>query len=164
MSARAVDHVDPPSDRRYSDMERRDRTTLGLSLIARAFEAHGFRVIRAHGLQSATLLASAGSDEIEIQVRTANTRAGAPYWEQAKLRPRSNLYAGVALLLDGRDPAVYLIPSDAWRDPQPPLSDLQNPGGATPPEWRLNVTHDAPLTRFEVDRQLATIATGRHRL
>jgi hypothetical protein len=152
-----VEHVAAPADRRYGEMPVSQRTALGRSLVARALEERGFRVVSPDRRQRGLLLASAGAQEIEVQVRTANKRSGAPVWVQATFRPRPRLYAAAVLLLDGRAPAIYLIPSEAWLDPEPPLSDLQNPGGATPPEWRLNLTHDSQLARFAAEHQLPAL-------
>jgi hypothetical protein len=138
-------------------MGRSQRTALGLSLVARAWEQRGFQVVSPGGRERGRLLASAGTRQTEVHVRTANTRTGARFWVQARFRPRPGLYAAAVLLLDGRAPAIYVIPSEAWLDPQAPLSDLQNPGGATPPEWRLNLTHDSALARFAAERQLPTL-------
>ena len=60
---------------------------------------------------------------------------GPAYWRKSSLIPAANRYAGLALLEEGRQPQIYLIPSLDWRTPDGVLVDRTYEGSASAPEW-----------------------------
>lgn len=49
----------------------------------------------------------------------------------------SNRYLALVLLVEGLEPALYLIPSTAWREPVAPFSSRDYPGLKSEPEYGL---------------------------
>jgi hypothetical protein len=53
---------------------------------------------------------------IEIQVKSVRT-SGYVYMHKSKFLLREHLYLGLGLLLEGKPPELYLIPSRTWETP-----------------------------------------------
>lgn len=133
--------VDVPPDFNWdAALQPDDVGPLSVALVSEALADHGFNVRQPEDSTN-TLLARLGAREIEVQVRGARKRSGPPFWPKHRFDPREGLYAAVVILDHGKRPALYLIPSLAWREPDALLRDLPNPRGESPPEWRCNISH-----------------------
>jgi hypothetical protein len=63
------------------------------------------------------------------------------FFAKTKFQLRANLYAAVAVHLDGQPPSLYLIPSLAWQQPDELLAGHDYEGKRSKPEWGLNLSH-----------------------
>jgi hypothetical protein len=132
---------EPSSPKRFSwdALGRGDVGPLAVALVRDELASHGFQV-RQPDHRTSTLLARRGSRELEVHIRSARSRAGAPYWTKHGFALDEDRFAAVVILDNRKPPALYLIPSLAWHAPDDVLRDLPNPGGQTPPEWRFNIS------------------------
>jgi len=129
-----------PDDFSWESAFKRDEVgRLSVALVWEALIDHGFKAWQPDD-RTNTLLAGRRSREIEVHVRGARKRSGAPFWTKKSFDPREDLYAAVVILDAGKPPALYLISSLAWRAPDALLRDLPNPRGGAPPEWRCNIS------------------------
>jgi hypothetical protein len=66
-----------------------------------------------------------------------------------------HLYLAFGLLLDGKPPEIYLIPSTVWQEPNAVFvnREYEDEGLKSKPEWGLNISKKNMLTiepyRFE---------------
>ena len=62
------------------------------------------------------------------------------FMQKAKFQPRKNLYTAIVLFADQAQPALYLVPSEAWLKPDALLVSRDYPGKRSKPEWGLNLS------------------------
>ena len=63
------------------------------------------------------------------------------FFRKEYFKPRDNLYAAVVILLDGKSPELYLVPSNVWHKPDSLfVSRDYGPGKKSKPEWGLNLS------------------------
>lgn len=147
-----------PDGFNWQELDQSDVPRLAVALVREALIGHGLRV-RQPADHISTLLARRGDREIEVQVRSARKRSGAPFWRKQDFEPHEDLYAAVVILDTGRPPALYLVSSLAWRSPDDVLRDLPNRGGKTVPEWRFNITrkYDGLLAQHAFSKVVTTL-------
>jgi len=151
--------VDVPPDFNWdAALDRDDVGPLSVALVSEALVSHGFNV-RQPDDRTNTLLARRGSRQIEVHVRGARKRSGPPFWPKHRFDPQEGLYGAVVILDHGKRPALYLISSLAWREPDALLRDLPNPRGAAPPEWRCNISrkNDQLLAEHAFSKAVASL-------
>jgi hypothetical protein len=78
------------------------------------------------------------------------------FFPKDKFQLRHNLLAAVVILIEGEPPALYLIPSEAWAEPNALLADRRYEGKKSKPEWGLNISKkNMPLLEpYEFDRMV----------
>lgn len=76
-----------------------------------------------------------------------------------KFTPRRNLLATVALFLEGEEPRLHLIPSEAWLRPSGLLVGHDYEGKESKPEWGINLSEkNLPLlAEFAFDRSVRSL-------
>jgi len=76
---------------------------------------------------------------ISIQVKSIREK-GYVFMQKDKFELSPNLYLALAILTEGAEPALYLVPSEAWRNPDALLVDRNYVGKKSKPEWGLNLS------------------------
>src|SRR4051794_41940627 len=75
--------------------------------------------------------ASGGSLEVFVSTQRVG---GYAFWTKRRLQVARDRFAAVVLLGDDPEPALYLVPSEAWMDGAPPLADRDYVGRKSEPE------------------------------
>ena len=75
---------------------------------------------------------------IEVFVSTQRL-GGYVLWTKRRLQPATNRFAAIVLLADAEDPNVYLVPSTEWLRASPPLTDRDNVGKQSEPEYGISL-------------------------
>ena len=91
---------------------------------------------------------------IEVFVSTQRL-GGYVFWTKRRLQPATNRFAAIVLLADAEDPNVYLVPSTEWLRASPPLTDRDNVGKQSEPEYGIS------LARSLVSPRASAIRLGR---
>lgn len=145
----------------WADLTKREVAALGLDIIDARFAREGFTtsVDRERGR---TRLIARRQPGPEYSVRVVTLRpnpAAYAFLTKATFAPAHNLLAALVLLDEGREPASFLIPSEAWRDPSPLLVDRDFVGKASAPEWGISISGKSRplLEEFSFGRQAATL-------
>ena len=81
------------------------------------------------------------------------------FFPKASFVLRPNLLAAVVVLIESEPPALYLIPSGAWKEPNALLVDRKYEGKKSEPEWGINISmKNMPLLElYEFDQMVATL-------
>ena len=95
----------------------------------------------------------------EIQVKSLR-KPGYVFTPKSKTPLAPDRLIVFAYMLDGEEPALYLIPSLAWRQPNALLKDRDyGPGKKSEPEWGLNVSSKTmpALEEYNFDRVIHSL-------
>jgi hypothetical protein len=126
---------------------------------------HGFEVYSTEvDDRGVDLIVRRDGSVFEVQVKGLRPpRGNYTYFRKRHFEPRGSLLAALGVYEDGRPPALYLIPSVAWRHPSPLLNDREfGEGMKSEPEWGLRFTKKSQplLAEFEFARQVASLSTS----
>lgn len=148
-----------PRGTSWAGLTKADVAALGLDLIEAQFGREGFTtaVDRERGRTRLTARRPGGPG-YSVMVRTLRPSPRAyAFLPKASFGPAHDLLAALVLLDEGHDPAAYLIPSEAWREPSPLLVDRDFVGRASAPEWGISIsgTSRPLLEEFSFARQAA---------
>ena len=76
---------------------------------------------------------------LSIQVKSIREK-GYVFMQKEKFDLSSDLYLALAILDEGEEPRLFLIPSIAWKQPNALLVDRDYIGKKSKPEWGLNLS------------------------
>lgn len=76
---------------------------------------------------------------LSIQVKSIREK-GYVFMQKDKFVLSSDLYLALAILHEGEEPRLFLIPSIAWSEPNNLLVDRNYPNKKSKPEWGLNLS------------------------
>ncbi len=78
---------------------------------------------------------------------------GYVFWTKRRFQPAGERFAAIVLLADAEDPDVYLLPSTEWLDASPPLTDRDNVGKKSEPEFGISLARSSlpALERYRWD-------------
>ncbi|MGO9499503.1 MAG: hypothetical protein ACLQA5_22755, partial [Solirubrobacteraceae bacterium] len=76
---------------------------------------------------------------VEVFVSTQRL-GGYVFWTKRRFQPASHRFAAVVLLADAEEPYVYLVPSTEWRSASPPLTNRDNIGKRSEPEYGISLS------------------------
>lgn len=76
---------------------------------------------------------------IEIQVKSLR-QSGYVFMRKDKFLLREELHLALALLTDGLEPALYLIPSETWNQDNGIFVNREYENKKSKPEWGINVS------------------------
>ncbi|MBW2083894.1 MAG: DUF4365 domain-containing protein [Deltaproteobacteria bacterium] len=76
---------------------------------------------------------------LSIQVKSIREK-GYVFMQKEKFKLSPDLYLALAILHEGVEPRLYLIPSTAWKKPNELLVDRDYEGKKSKPEWGLNLS------------------------
>ena len=74
-----------------------------------------------------------------VQVKSVRTK-GYVFMQKEKFEISPDWYLALAILNQGKEPELYLVPSDAWKSPNSLLVDREYEGKKSKPEWGLNLS------------------------
>jgi hypothetical protein len=76
---------------------------------------------------------------LEVQAKSLRDY-GYTFLRKSHFTPKEGLYVALGLLLDGKEPMSFLIPSQVWTKPDSVFVDREYdaPGQKSPPEWGIN--------------------------
>lgn len=99
-----------------------------------------------------------GQDYRDVQVKAVR---GFSYifFEKEKFEIRENLLAAVVLFFEGEPPRLFLVPSTAWLNPEPPFCFKCYEGLKSPPEYGINIAkkHLPALERYAFETAVDAI-------
>jgi len=76
----------------------------------------------------------------DVQVKSVRSTNTYLFMRKDKFRLRPNLLLALVVLHSGREPEMYLIPANAWRDAKPPFADRDYDGLKSLPEYGLTIS------------------------
>ena len=136
-----------------ADLSRRELISLGRTTVTDRLESLGCTVSGAstHGPLGVT---TPSGRALEVYVSTQRV-GGYVFWTKRRLQPASSRFAAIVLLADADDPDLYLVPSTEWRDASPPLTDRDNIGKQSEPEYGISLARSslAALQRYRWDER-----------
>ncbi|MCG8028758.1 MAG: DUF4365 domain-containing protein [Candidatus Thiodiazotropha taylori] len=74
-----------------------------------------------------------------MQVKSIREK-GYVFLQKEKFQISSDWYLALAILNQGKEPELYLVPSEAWVSPNSLLVDREYEGKKSKPEWGLNLS------------------------
>ena len=77
---------------------------------------------------------------LSIQVKSIREK-GYVFMQKEKFELSPDLYLAVAILHEGGEPKLFLIPSEAWKEPNELLVEHNYEGKKSKPEWGLNLSN-----------------------
>ncbi len=94
----------------------------------------------------------------DVQVKSSH-ELNYIFFPKDRFVPRDGLLATCVLFFDGKSPEAYLIPSQAWLEPNALLASRDYEGKKSKPEWGLNLSKkNLPLlAQFELDEVARTL-------
>jgi hypothetical protein len=134
-------------------MSRSELVALGKRLVTERLESLGCSVTPPSGLIDGRLgVRTPSGRSLEVFVSTQRV-GGYVFWTKRRLQPATNRFAAVALLPEGEDQELYLIPSTEWRHASPPLKDRENVGKKSEPEYGISLARSSlpALQRYRWD-------------
>lgn len=93
---------------------------------------------------------------IEVFVSTQRL-GGYVFWTKRRLQPARDRFAAIVLLGDSEEPDVYLVPTTEWCHASSPLTDRDNVGKRSEPEYGISLARSSipALQRYAWDDQTA---------
>ena len=76
---------------------------------------------------------------LSIQVKSIRGNSYV-FMQKDKVELSNDLYLALAILDEGKEPKLYLIPSIAWQSPNSLLVDRDYEGKKSNPEWGINIS------------------------
>jgi hypothetical protein len=94
----------------------------------------------------------------EIQVKSVH-KSNYIFLRKDKFELRDKLWVAVVRFVNGEEPQMFLIPAEAWKDPEPPFSSRDFEGKQLKPEWGLSMAkkHAAAMEEFEFEQQIVSL-------
>jgi hypothetical protein len=141
--------TDTTSDR-WSRLGRQELVALGRSIVTERLERLGCSVTAPYPRTPGRLSVETPSGRaLEMFVSTQRV-GGYTFWTKRRFEPARHRFAAIVLLADHEDPDVYLVPSTAWRDASPPLTDRPNVGKRSEAEYGISLARSnlASLQRY----------------
>ncbi len=76
---------------------------------------------------------------LEVQAKSLRD-FGYVFMRKSHFQPKEGLYVALGLLLEGKEPMSFLIPSQRWQTPDAVFvdRDYESPGLKSQPEWGIN--------------------------
>jgi hypothetical protein len=123
----------------WSQLSRSELIGLGRTIVRDRLERLGCDVETPKSVTDGRLqLRTPSGRALEVFVSTQRL-GGYVFWTKRRFQPATDRFAAVVLLADAEEPAVYLVPSVAWRNASPPLKDRPNVGKQSEPEYGISL-------------------------
>ena len=118
---------------------RSEMTALGRSLVTTRLTSIGCSVEPARSRVDGRLHATTPSHRsLEVFVSTQRL-GGYTFWTKRRLQPAPERVAAIVLLSEAPTPALYAVPSTEWLHAAPPLTDRDNVGKKSEPEFGISL-------------------------
>ena len=144
--------------RAWSDLSKPQVAGVGVQLISQKFTSAGFSVVTPSERTPTRLVVQRyGGPAYSVRVATCRPPGGNyAFFTKKTMALADDTLVTLVLLQDGCAPALFLIPTVAWRDPTPLLVDREYEGMQSEPEWGISVTGKSrPLLKpFMFSRQM----------
>lgn len=140
---------------RWSQLSRSELIALGKTVVRDRLESLGCSVDAPRSLIDGRLhVQTPAGRSLEIFVSTQRG-GGYVFWTKRRFQPESDRFAAVVLLADATDPDVYLLPSTEWLNASPPLTNRDNIGKKSEPEFGISLAHSSlpELERYRWDER-----------
>jgi hypothetical protein len=141
------------TDDRWSQLNRQELVALGKTLVTERLEDIGCAVTPPSSRIGGKLEVETPSGRsVDVFVSTQRV-GGYVFWTKRRFQPASHRFAAIVLLADAEDPYVYLVPSTEWRRASPPLTDRDNIGKRSEPEYGISLARSSlpALQRYRWD-------------
>jgi hypothetical protein len=141
------------TDNRWSHLSRQELIALGRTLVTERLEGLGSAVQAPTGRGTSKLDVQTPSGRMmEVFVSTQRL-GGYVFWTKRRFQPASDRFAAIVLLADSDDPDLYLVPSTEWLNAAPPLTNRDNVGKKSEPEYGISVARSSlpALERYRWD-------------
>jgi hypothetical protein len=148
-----VSRHETKTEGRWSQFNRQGLIALGRTIVTERLEKLGCTVTPPSSRIGGKLDAETPSGRsVEVFVSTQRL-GGYVFWTKRRFQPASNRFAAIVLLADAEDPSVYLVPSIEWRSAAPPLTNRDNIGKRSEPEYGISLARSslAALQRYAWD-------------
>jgi hypothetical protein len=124
---------------RWSRLGGTELIAFGKDLVASTLEQLECRVRRPGNPRDGRLEVTA-RDGRALEVFVSTQRVGGyVFWTKRRLAPAAHRFAAVVLLGNGPEPELYLVPSQEWLNPSPPLTDRDYEGQKSQPEFGIAI-------------------------
>ena len=143
------------TDDRWSQLNRQELIALGRAIVIERLENLGSTVTPPSTRIGGKLdVETPSGRSVEVFVSTQRL-GGYVFWTKRRFQPASNRFAAIVLLADAEDPYVYLVPSTEWRSASPPLTDRDNIGKRSEPEYGISLARSSlpALRRYAWDER-----------
>jgi hypothetical protein len=143
------------ADDHWSQLGRGELIALGKTIVTERLESLGCTVEAPSSRIGGKLeVRTPSGRSVEVFVSTQRL-GGYVFWTKRRLQPASSRFAAIVLLADADDPDLYLVPSTEWRDASPPLTDRDNIGKQSEPEYGISLARSslAALQRYRWDER-----------
>ena len=140
---------------RWSQLRRQELIALGRTIVTERLESLGCTVKAPTSRIGGKLdVQTPSGRSIEVFVSTQRL-GGYVFWTKRRLQPATNRFAAIVLLADAEDPNVYLVPSIEWLSASPPLTDRNNVGKQSEPEYGISLARSSlpALQRYVWDER-----------
>jgi hypothetical protein len=143
---------------RWSELSRTELIALGRTIVTERLESLGCTVkAPSSRIDSRLEVETRSGKSMEVFVSTQRL-GGYVFWTKRRFQPAGNRFAAVVLLADAEDPDVYLVPSTEWLTASSPLTDRDNIGKRSEPEYGISLARSSlvALERYIWDEQAGT--------
>jgi hypothetical protein len=124
---------------RWATLGRVDLVSFGKDLVTDRLERLGCTVVRPTNPVDGKLeVGTATGRSVEVFVATQRV-GGYAFWTKRRPHPARHRLAVLVLLNQGPEPALYVVPSEDWLEPAPPLTDRDYEGRASEPEYGIEI-------------------------
>ena len=140
---------------RWSRLNRQELVALGRSIVRERLESLGCFVTAPSSRSGGKLDAETPSGRsVEVFVSTQRV-GGYAFWTKRRLEPAGNRFVAIVVLGDAEDPGLYVLPSTEWRNASPPLTDRDNVGKQSEPEYGISLARSSlpALERYRWDER-----------
>jgi hypothetical protein len=153
---------------RWATLGRVDLVSFGKDLVTDRLERLGCTVVRPTNPVDGKLeVGTATGRSVEVFVATQRV-GGYAFWTKRRLHPARHRLAVLVLLNQGPEPALYVVPSEDWLEPAPPLTDrdyeVEPASLSTASRSAGHHSRGFGVTRGRTRRQRSTSARSRPRL
>jgi hypothetical protein len=126
---------------RWSRLSRQELIALGRTIVTERLESLGC-VVKSSRTGGKLDVQTPSGRSLEVFVSTQRV-GGYVFWTKRRFQPARNRFAAIALLIDAKDPEVYLVPSTEWRNSSPPFTDRDNVGKKSEPEYGISLARSS---------------------
>ena len=147
-------HGDVTEDR-WSHLSRQELIALGRTLVTERLQSLGSTVQAPPGRITSKLEVHTPSGRLmEVFVSTQRL-GGYVFWTKRRFQPATYRFAAIVLLADAAGPDLYLVPSTEWLTASPPLTDRDNVGKKSEPEYGISLARSSlpALERYRWDER-----------
>src|SRR3954462_5615464 len=118
-----------------TELSRQELIALGRTIVTGRLQMLGCTVKPAGGKLDVN---TPSGRSLEVFVSTQRV-GGYAFWTKRRLQPAPHRFAALVLISDQEEPDFYLVPTEAWLDPAPPLTAPEYEGKKSEPEYGIEI-------------------------